>query len=71
MSGIGELTLRGADLIERFYRIEYNGQPRYAIERDGDWRLIDGDIFDGYSAGEPIPASGLRLLAPVEPSKEK
>ena len=32
-------------MIERFYRIDYNRQPRYAVERGGEWRLVDGDIF--------------------------
>ena len=59
----------GARLIERFYRIDYKGQPRYAVERDGNWRLIDGDIFGGYTEGEPVASSGHRLLAPVAPSK--
>lgn len=56
-------------MIERFYRIEYNGQPRYAVERDEDWRLIDGDIFGSFTEGERIAASGHRMLAPVDPSK--
>lgn len=56
-------------MIERFYRIDYNGQPRDAVERGGEWRLIAGDIFDGYAPGERISSTGHRLLAPVIPSK--
>lgn len=53
----------------RIYRIEYQGAPRYAIEQDGQWRLVEGDIFGEHSAGASIASSGYRLLAPVLPSK--
>lgn len=59
-------------MTERIYRIDYKGQPRYAIdqnEQSGEWRLIDGDIFNEHEAGEAIPSRGHRLLAPVLPSK--
>jgi len=56
-------------VIERIFRIEYAGQLRYAIERDGKWRLVEGDIFSDHADGEEIPSSGHRLLAPVSPSK--
>ena len=57
--------------MDRIYRIDYRGQPRYAVEdvRNGQWRLIEGDIFDRYEAGEAIASTGHRLLAPVLPSK--
>lgn len=55
--------------MERFYRIDYHGQPRYAVEADGKWRLIEGDIFGDHAPGEPIASNGHRLLAPVTPSK--
>ena len=53
----------------RLYRLRHDGAPRYASEREGRVRLIDGDIFDGFSEGREIPADGLDLLAPVLPSK--
>ncbi len=53
----------------RLYRIEYEGQPRYAGERDGQWRLVDGDVFGTWSLGAEIASTGHRLLAPVQPSK--
>lgn len=56
-------------MIERIFRIEYQGQPRYAVERDGTWRLMEGDLFGARTAGEEIPSTGHRLLAPVSPSK--
>lgn len=55
--------------MKRYYRIAHQGQPRYAVEIDGAWRLVDGDIFGAHEAGEPIPPDGHRLLAPVLPSK--
>lgn len=55
--------------MKRFYRIEYQGAPRHVVEQDGRWRLVEGDIFSGYEAGEAVGSSGHRLLAPVVPSK--
>jgi len=53
----------------RLYRIEHDGQPRYVVERDGRWRLVDGDIFGTFEEGAEIQSEGARLLAPVQPSK--
>ena len=55
--------------MKRFYRIEYQGQPRHVVEQDGEWRLVEGDIFGEHEAGDGVPSSGHRLLAPVLPSK--
>jgi len=55
--------------MRRFFRIEHNGGPRYAIEEQGEWRLLEGDIFGSYTAGETISSTGHQLLAPVLPSK--
>jgi 2-keto-4-pentenoate hydratase/2-oxohepta-3-ene-1,7-dioic acid hydratase in catechol pathway len=55
--------------VRRLYRIEYKGQPRYAVEEAGAWRLMEGDIFGEFRAAEEIPSTGQRLLAPVLPSK--
>ena len=53
----------------RLYRIDHSGTPRYAAEREGRWRLVDGDIFNGFSEGPEIAPEGVTLLAPVTPSK--
>ena len=53
----------------KFYRIEYQGTPRYAVEHDGRWRLLDGDLFDRHQPGEEISPDGHRVLSPVLPSK--
>jgi 2-keto-4-pentenoate hydratase/2-oxohepta-3-ene-1,7-dioic acid hydratase in catechol pathway len=55
----------------RLYRIDHgqNGTPLYAGEREGTWRLIEGDIFGSYREGPVISSEGLRLLPPVMPSK--
>jgi 2-keto-4-pentenoate hydratase/2-oxohepta-3-ene-1,7-dioic acid hydratase in catechol pathway len=53
----------------RLYRIEHGGQPLYAAERQGTWRLVDGDIFGHFTEGPEIVSEGLRVLAPVSPSK--
>jgi 2-keto-4-pentenoate hydratase/2-oxohepta-3-ene-1,7-dioic acid hydratase in catechol pathway len=62
--------------MDRIYRIEWHGEIRYAVERDGTLSLVDGDIFGAYAAGVAI-ASGrgtsytpeVRILAPVIPGK--
>jgi 2-keto-4-pentenoate hydratase/2-oxohepta-3-ene-1,7-dioic acid hydratase in catechol pathway len=53
----------------RIFRIEHDGEPRHAVEQDGEWRLVDGDIFGEYATGAGIPSAGHRLLPPVSPSK--
>jgi 2-keto-4-pentenoate hydratase/2-oxohepta-3-ene-1,7-dioic acid hydratase in catechol pathway len=55
--------------MKRFYRIEHKGTPRHAIEEQGTWRLLEGDLFGMHRAGDEIAPSGHRLLAPVLPSK--
>jgi len=54
--------------MKKFYRIDYQGTPRHAIEEGGRWRLLEGDLFGSYRAGEEIAADH-RVLAPVLPSK--
>jgi 2-keto-4-pentenoate hydratase/2-oxohepta-3-ene-1,7-dioic acid hydratase in catechol pathway len=54
--------------IERLYRIERGGAVRHVIERDGAWRLVDGDIFGLYELGATLEAPQ-HVLAPVTPSK--
>ena len=53
----------------RIFRIEDRGAPRHAIEENGRWRWLEGDLFAGYEAGDELDASGHRWLAPVVPSK--
>jgi 2-keto-4-pentenoate hydratase/2-oxohepta-3-ene-1,7-dioic acid hydratase in catechol pathway len=55
--------------MKRFYRIEHEGRPRHVIEENGEWRLLEGDLFEGYEAGTVIASNGHRLLAPIVPSK--
>jgi 2-keto-4-pentenoate hydratase/2-oxohepta-3-ene-1,7-dioic acid hydratase in catechol pathway len=55
--------------MHRIFRMEQDGEPRYALEREGAWRLVDGDIFGDHAAGAEIPSTGRRLLPPVSPSK--
>ena len=53
----------------RLYRLKHDGVPRYAAEREGRFRLVDGDIFDKFSEGAEITSESLDLLPPVSPSK--
>jgi 2-keto-4-pentenoate hydratase/2-oxohepta-3-ene-1,7-dioic acid hydratase in catechol pathway len=53
----------------RFYRIDYRGTPRYAIEQDGQWQLVEGDLFGEWRAGDVVAREAHRVLAPLAPSK--
>ena len=53
----------------RVYRIDHGGTSLYAAEREGRWRLVDGDLFGSFREGPEIAADGLRFLPPVMPSK--
>jgi 2-keto-4-pentenoate hydratase/2-oxohepta-3-ene-1,7-dioic acid hydratase in catechol pathway len=55
--------------MKRFYRIDHRGTPRHVVEEDGAWRLVEGDIFGRWKAGDVVASNGQRLLAPLEPSK--
>ena len=49
------------------YRIDDQGRIVHAVQRGGDLFEVEGDIFDGYEAGAPIPGglASVRVLAPV------
>ncbi len=63
--------------MDRIFRIDYHGEPRYAIERDQALYLLEGDPFDAFAPGEQIVGAGVapearrsfRVLVPVVPSK--
>ncbi len=52
----------------RLYRIDAT-TPQYVAEREGRFRLVDGDIFGAFTEGPEVSSEGLRFLAPVQPSK--
>ena len=53
----------------RIFRVEQAGAPAHVIESGGDWHRLDGELYGDYAAGVRVDPAGLRLLAPVEPSK--
>jgi len=53
----------------RLFRVDHKGTPLYVGEREGRYRLIDGDIFGTFTEGPEIASDGLAFLAPVSPSK--
>jgi 2-keto-4-pentenoate hydratase/2-oxohepta-3-ene-1,7-dioic acid hydratase in catechol pathway len=54
----------------RLYRTEQpDGSSQYVAEREGQWRLVSGDIFGKFTLGEEVAHESLKLLAPVSPSK--
>jgi 2-keto-4-pentenoate hydratase/2-oxohepta-3-ene-1,7-dioic acid hydratase in catechol pathway len=65
-------------LTSRLFRIEHEGTAHYALELDGIYRLLDGDVFEGLTplkqraeaaakAGKEVKPA--RILCPVTPSK--
>ena len=54
--------------VTRFFRIEHDGQRRHVVDTGGEWRLVEGEVFGEFEAGDRVGAP-TRLLAPVEPSK--
>src|SRR5258708_32413956 len=57
--------------MKKFFRIDYKGTPRHVIEAadGGRWRLLEGELFGTYEAGDEIARDAHRVLAPVTPSK--
>ena len=55
--------------MRRLYRIDHHGTARHVVEQQGEWRLVEGDIFDTYETGDRIGSSGHDWLPPVMPSK--
>ena len=55
--------------VRRFYRLDAAGGPRHALEHNGDWRFVEGDVFGSFELGDRVSSAGQRLLAPVLPSK--
>ncbi len=57
--------------MDRLYRVRHGGEIFHAVERDGDLRRLEGDLFGRYAAGAPVTGGlgAVELLAPVRPSK--
>jgi 2-keto-4-pentenoate hydratase/2-oxohepta-3-ene-1,7-dioic acid hydratase in catechol pathway len=60
--------------MDKIYRLSRGGETFYAVDRDGEMRRATfrgAEIFDGYTPGQVMSEglSGLKILAPVRPSK--
>ncbi|MCY3845018.1 MAG: fumarylacetoacetate hydrolase family protein [Acidobacteria bacterium] len=55
--------------MDLLYRIAEAGSARFALERAGEWHVLEGDPFGAYGAGPRIERGAARVLAPVQPSK--
>ena len=53
------------------YRVEDQKRVVHAVQRGCDLFEIEGDLFEGYRPGAPIPGGlpSVRVLAPVAPTK--
>jgi 2-keto-4-pentenoate hydratase/2-oxohepta-3-ene-1,7-dioic acid hydratase in catechol pathway len=58
-------------IVERIYRVMQEGEIFFAVDRDDELRRAIGDPFSSLSAGLPVRGGwdGVRILAPVQPSK--
>ena len=55
--------------MDRIFRVKHGNDGRYAVERDGTFYWMKGDVFGDYGIAEEIPEGGkLQFLAPVTPS---
>ena len=57
--------------MERIYRVLQGGETFYAVERGGELRRAAGDTLMSLTIGAPVPGglAGVKVLAPVQPSK--
>ena len=57
--------------MERIYRVSQDGDTFFAIDRVGALRRAAGDPFTALTMGAPVSGGldGVRILAPVRPSK--
>jgi 2-keto-4-pentenoate hydratase/2-oxohepta-3-ene-1,7-dioic acid hydratase in catechol pathway len=55
----------------RIFRLSSGTHTFHAVERDGVVRVLEGDLFGQWREGEVLAdgLSGLRVLAPLQPSK--
>ena len=54
----------------RIARFHLNDQIRFGVVEDSNVKLLTGEPFEGiHFAGEEVPLSSVKLLAPVNPSK--
>ena len=42
--------------MDRIYRIKQGTGGRYAVERDGQFYWLKGEVFGAYELGEAVPA---------------
>lgn len=55
--------------MDRIYRVKQGNEVRYAVERDGKFYWMRGDVFGQYGVGDEVPDGGpLQFLSPVSPS---
>jgi 2-keto-4-pentenoate hydratase/2-oxohepta-3-ene-1,7-dioic acid hydratase in catechol pathway len=67
---LGPAALAAQEGVSRYVRLEVDGQTSYGLVQGEQVLLIEGDIFgDHRIREEALPLSGVKLLAPVTPSK--
>jgi 2-keto-4-pentenoate hydratase/2-oxohepta-3-ene-1,7-dioic acid hydratase in catechol pathway len=55
--------------MDRIYRVRQGTAARHAVERDGAFHWLEGDVFGDYRAGAAVDGPLGDVLAPVMPSK--
>ena len=54
--------------MDRIYRIKDASSGRYAVERDGKFFWMSGDVFGNYGIAREVPGGSHQFLSPVSPS---
>ena len=55
--------------MDRIYRVKQDTGARYAVERDGQFYWMTGDVFGAYGIGDAVAGGAPHhFLAPVDPS---
>lgn len=54
--------------MDRIYKIRQGNEGRYAVERDGQFYWLTGDVFGSYGIGDRIAEGAHQYMAPVAPS---
>ncbi len=55
--------------MRRLYRLKQRGREAFAIEREGRWRVVEGDVFGSFDEGADVSPDDVELLPPIAPTK--
>jgi 2-keto-4-pentenoate hydratase/2-oxohepta-3-ene-1,7-dioic acid hydratase in catechol pathway len=53
----------------RLYRVYADGRDRHVVEENGEYRVVDGDVFGAWTPGRPLQVEPDCWLPPIVPGK--